>query len=150
MHHQFTYGTPRQQHSQPAATRTPGLSTAHSPLSRFVTTPTHNPRSRSVTAGVGKTELTKQLAAAMYGAPDALIRLDMSEFQERHSVSKLLGAPPGYVGYGEGGSLTEAIRRRPCSIVLFDEVEKAHPDVLSFLLQVRARPPPSCCCCCCC
>lgn len=67
---------------------------------------------------------------------DAIIRLDMSEYMERHSVSKLIGAPPGYIGYGEGGKLTEAVRRRPCSIVLFDEIEKAHPDVFSILLQI--------------
>lgn len=86
--------------------------------------------------GVGKTELTKVLAEQYFGTQDAIIRLDMSEYMERHSVSKLIGAPPGYVGYGEGGKLTEAVRRRPCSIVLFDEIEKAHPDVFSILLQI--------------
>ncbi|KAF6252630.1 ClpD chaperone, Hsp100 family [Scenedesmus sp. NREL 46B-D3] len=86
--------------------------------------------------GVGKTELSKVLAEQYFGTQDAIIRLDMSEYMERHSVSKLIGAPPGYVGYGEGGKLTEAVRRRPCSIVLFDEIEKAHPDVFSILLQI--------------
>jgi ATP-dependent Clp protease ATP-binding subunit ClpC len=86
--------------------------------------------------GVGKTELTKVLAEQYFGTQDAIIRLDMSEYMERHSVSKLIGAPPGYIGYGEGGKLTEAVRRRPCSIVLFDEIEKAHPDVFSILLQI--------------
>mmetsp|Transcript_5339 Transcript_5339/g.13620 ORF Transcript_5339/g.13620 Transcript_5339/m.13620 type:complete len:270 (-) Transcript_5339:888-1697(-) len=89
--------------------------------------------------GVGKTELTKALADVYFGDPDAMIRLDMSEFMERHSVSKLVGSPPGYVGHGEGGKLTEAVRRKPFSIVLLDEVEKAHPDVFNILLQVRAR-----------
>ncbi|CAN1317829.1 Chaperone protein ClpD, chloroplastic [Linum perenne] len=86
--------------------------------------------------GVGKTELTKALAACYFGTESAMIRLDMSEYMERHSVSKLIGAPPGYVGYGEGGTLTEAIRRRPFTLVLLDEVEKAHPDVFNILLQV--------------
>eukprot|EP00878_Enallax_costatus_P009482 GHUV01009908.1.p1 GENE.GHUV01009908.1~~GHUV01009908.1.p1 ORF type:complete len:746 (+),score=207.39 GHUV01009908.1:200-2437(+) len=86
--------------------------------------------------GVGKTELTKVLAEQYFGTQDAIIRLDMSEYMERHSISKLIGAPPGYIGYGEGGKLTEAVRRRPCSIVLFDEIEKAHPDVFSILLQI--------------
>jgi ATP-dependent Clp protease ATP-binding subunit ClpC len=90
--------------------------------------------------GVGKTELAKALAEGHFGAADAahapLIRLDMSEYMERHTVSKLIGAPPGYVGYGEGGKLTEAVRRRPFSLVLFDEIEKAHPDVFNVLLQV--------------
>ena len=86
--------------------------------------------------GVGKTELTKALARLMFDSEDALIRIDMSEYMEKHSVSKLAGAPPGYVGYGEGGQLTEKVRRKPFSIVLFDEVEKAHPDVFNTLLQV--------------
>lgn len=86
--------------------------------------------------GVGKTELTKVLAETYFGSQDAIVRLDMSEYMERHTVSKLIGAPPGYVGYGDGGKLTEAVRRRPCSIVLFDEIEKAHPDVFSILLQI--------------
>ncbi|KIY92495.1 ATP-dependent Clp protease ATP-binding subunit ClpC, partial [Monoraphidium neglectum] len=85
--------------------------------------------------GVGKTELVRALADHYYGSQDAIIRLDMSEYMERHTVSKLIGAPPGYVGYGEGGKLTEAVRRRPCAIVLFDEIEKAHPDVFNVLLQ---------------
>jgi ATP-dependent Clp protease ATP-binding subunit ClpC len=86
--------------------------------------------------GVGKTELTKALAEVYFGDAKAMIRLDMSEFMERHSVSKLVGSPPGYVGHGEGGKLTEAVRRKPFSIVLLDEVEKAHPDVFNILLQV--------------
>eukprot|EP00931_Biecheleriopsis_adriatica_P031212 TRINITY_DN1832_c0_g1_i3.p1 TRINITY_DN1832_c0_g1~~TRINITY_DN1832_c0_g1_i3.p1 ORF type:complete len:1034 (+),score=302.97 TRINITY_DN1832_c0_g1_i3:77-3178(+) len=86
--------------------------------------------------GVGKTELCKTLASSFFGSADSMIRLDMSEFMEKHTVSKLIGAPPGYVGYGEGGTLTEAVRRRPYSLVLFDEVEKAHPDVFNMLLQL--------------
>ncbi|WP_293935370.1 ATP-dependent chaperone ClpB [Iodobacter sp.] len=86
--------------------------------------------------GVGKTELTKALAEFLFDSPDHLIRLDMSEFMEKHSVSRLVGAPPGYVGYEEGGYLTEAVRRKPYSVILLDEVEKAHPDVFNILLQV--------------
>ncbi len=86
--------------------------------------------------GVGKTELAKALAATVFGSEDAMIRLDMSEFMERHTVSKLIGSPPGYVGYDEGGQLTEAVRRRPYSVILFDEIEKAHPDIFNTLLQV--------------
>jgi ATP-dependent Clp protease ATP-binding subunit ClpB len=86
--------------------------------------------------GVGKTELAKTLAAALFDTEDNMIRLDMSEYQERHTVSRLVGAPPGYVGYDEGGQLTEAVRRKPYSVVLFDEVEKAHPDVFNTLLQL--------------
>ena len=86
--------------------------------------------------GVGKTELTKTLARQMFGSEDALIQIDMSEFMERHSMSRLVGAPPGYVGYDEAGQLTEAIRRKPYSIVVFDEVEKAHPEALNLLLQI--------------
>jgi ATP-dependent Clp protease ATP-binding subunit ClpA len=86
--------------------------------------------------GVGKTELVKQLAADLFDSPEALIRLDMSEFMEKHAVSRLIGSPPGYVGYDEAGQLTEKIRRKPYSVVLFDEIEKAHPDVLNILLQV--------------
>lgn len=86
--------------------------------------------------GTGKTELTKSLAKVMFGSEDALIQIDMSEFMERHSVSRLVGAPPGYVGYEEAGQLTEAIRRKPYSIVVFDEVEKAHPEALNMLLQI--------------
>lgn len=86
--------------------------------------------------GVGKTELVKQLALDLFDSPDALIRLDMSEYMEKHTVSRLIGSPPGYVGYDEAGQLTEKIRRRPYSVVLFDEIEKAHPDVLNALLQI--------------
>jgi ATP-dependent Clp protease ATP-binding subunit ClpB len=86
--------------------------------------------------GVGKTELAKSLAAALFDTEENMIRIDMSEYQERHTVSRLVGAPPGYVGYEEGGQLTEAVRRKPYSVVLFDEVEKAHPDVFNTLLQV--------------
>jgi ATP-dependent Clp protease ATP-binding subunit ClpB len=86
--------------------------------------------------GVGKTELTKALANFLFDTDDAMIRLDMSEFMEKHSVARLIGAPPGYVGYEEGGYLTEAVRRRPYSVILLDEVEKAHPDVFNVLLQV--------------
>ena len=86
--------------------------------------------------GVGKTELSKTLADAMFGTENALIRVDMSEFMEKHTVSKLIGSPPGYVGYDEGGQLSEKVRRNPYSVVLFDEVEKAHPDVFNVLLQV--------------
>ena len=87
-------------------------------------------------SGVGKTELCKALARSIYGSTDALIRLDMSEYMEKHAVSRLVGAPPGYVGHGEGGELTEKVRRRPYSIVLLDELEKAHRDVCNLLLQI--------------
>ena len=86
--------------------------------------------------GVGKTELCKALAEDLFGEEDAMIRLDMSEFMEKHTVSKLIGSPPGYVGFEEGGQLTEKIRRKPYSVVLFDEIEKAHPDVFNMLLQI--------------
>ncbi|MBR3842444.1 MAG: ATP-dependent Clp protease ATP-binding subunit, partial [Christensenellaceae bacterium] len=86
--------------------------------------------------GVGKTELTKALASAMFGSEDAMIRLDMSEYMEKHTVSKLIGSPPGYVGFDDGGQLTEKVRRRPYSVVLFDEIEKAHPDIFNTLLQI--------------
>ena len=86
--------------------------------------------------GVGKTELVKVLAKELFNTPDALIRLDMSEFMEKHAVSKLIGAPPGYVGYDEAGQLTEKVRRKPYSVILFDEIEKAHPDILNILLQI--------------
>jgi ATP-dependent Clp protease ATP-binding subunit ClpB len=86
--------------------------------------------------GVGKTELARSLAAALFDSEDNIVRLDMSEYQERHTVSRLVGAPPGYVGYEEGGQLTEAVRRKPYSVVLFDEIEKAHTDVFNILLQV--------------
>ena len=86
--------------------------------------------------GVGKTELVKQLAAILFNTPESLIRLDMSEFMEKHAVSRIIGSPPGYVGYDEAGQLTEKIRRKPYSVILFDEIEKAHPDVLNILLQI--------------
>jgi ATP-dependent Clp protease ATP-binding subunit ClpC len=86
--------------------------------------------------GVGKTELAKALAGYFFGSEDNLIRIDMSEFMEHHTTSKLIGSPPGYVGYQEGGQLTEAVRRKPYSVVLFDEIEKAHPDVFNVLLQI--------------
>ena len=86
--------------------------------------------------GVGKTELCKALAEAMFGTENALIRVDMSEYMEKHSVSKMIGSPPGYVGYEEGGQLSEKVRRNPYSVILFDEIEKAHPDVFNILLQV--------------
>lgn len=86
--------------------------------------------------GVGKTELTKALAASYFGSETSMLRLDMSEYMERHTVSKLIGSPPGYVGYGEGGTLTEAIRKRPFTVVLLDEIEKAHPDIFNILLQI--------------
>src|SRR6185437_5738255 len=86
--------------------------------------------------GVGKTELAKALAEFLFDDDGAMLRVDMSEYMEKHSVARLIGAPPGYVGYEEGGSLTEAVRRRPYQVILFDEVEKAHPDVFNVLLQV--------------
>ena len=86
--------------------------------------------------GVGKTELAKALAATLFDSEENLVRLDMSEYMERHAVSRLIGAPPGYVGYDEGGQLTEAVRRKPYSVILFDEIEKAHPDVFNVLLQI--------------
>ena len=86
--------------------------------------------------GVGKTELSKALAEALFGQEEALVRVDMSEYMEKHSVSKLIGSPPGYVGFEEGGQLSEKIRRKPYSVILFDEIEKAHPDVFNILLQV--------------
>jgi len=87
-------------------------------------------------SGVGKTELSKVLAEFLFGDEDTLIQLDMSEYMEKHTVSRLIGSPPGYVGYEEGGQLTEAVRRKPFSVVLFDEIEKAHPDVFNTLLQI--------------
>ena len=87
-------------------------------------------------SGVGKTELAKALAEFMFGDEDALVRMDMSEYREQHTVSRLFGAPPGYVGYEEGGQLTEAVRRRPYRVILFDEIEKAHPEVWNALLQI--------------
>ena len=106
--------------------------------SRVGISPKHKPVSFIFvgSTGVGKTELVKQLADDLFHSPDSLIRLDMSEFMEKHSVSRLVGSPPGYVGYDEAGQLTEKIRRKPYSVVLFDEIEKAHPDVLNILLQI--------------
>ena len=106
--------------------------------SRVGISPKHKPVSFIFvgSTGVGKTELVKQLADDLFDSPDSLIRLDMSEFVEKHSVSRLVGSPPGYVGYDEAGQLTEKIRRKPYSVVLFDEIEKAHPDVLNILLQI--------------
>ena len=86
--------------------------------------------------GVGKTELARTLAEFMFGDEDAMIQVDMSEYMEKHNVSRLVGSPPGYVGYDEGGQLTEAVRRKPYSVVLLDEIEKAHPDVFNMLLQI--------------
>lgn len=103
-----------------------GISAKHKPVSMIFAGPT----------GVGKTELVKQLAADLFDTDDALIRLDMTEFMEKHSVSRLIGAPPGYVGYDDAGQLTEKVRRKPYCVVLFDEIEKAHPDVLNILLQI--------------
>ena len=106
--------------------------------SRVGISPKHKPVSFIFvgSTGVGKTELVKQLADDLFDSPDSLIRLDMSEFMEKHSVSRLVGSPPGYVGYDEAGQLTEKIRRKPYAVVLFDEIEKAHPDVLNILLQI--------------
>ena len=106
--------------------------------SRVGISPKHKPVSFIFvgSTGVGRTELVKQLADDLFNSPDSLIRLDMSEFMEKHSVSRLVGSPPGYVGYDEAGQLTEKIRRKPYSVVLFDEIEKAHPDVLNILLQI--------------
>ena len=86
--------------------------------------------------GVGKTALAKALAASWFGSEKALLKFDMSEYQEQHTTARLLGAPPGYLGHDEGGQLTEAVRRRPYSVVLFDEIEKAHPDIQNILLQI--------------
>ena len=106
--------------------------------SRVGISPKHKPVSFIFvgSTGVGKTELVKQMAVDMFDSPDALIRLDMSEFMEKHSVSRIVGSPPGYVGYDEAGQLTEKIRRKPYAVILFDEIEKAHPDVLNVLLQI--------------
>src|SRR5256886_2394705 len=93
-------------------------------------------RQRLGPTGVGKTELARALAEFLFDDDRGLVRIDMSEFMEKHSVARLIGAPPGYVGYEEGGYLTEAVRRRPYSVVLFDEIEKAHPDVFNALLQI--------------
>ena len=104
-----------------------GLSDPNRPLGSFIFLgPT----------GVGKTELARALAEFLFDDDQAMVRIDMSEYMEKHSVSRLIGAPPGYVGYDEGGQLTEAVRRRPYSVILFDEIEKAHPDVFNVLLQI--------------
>jgi ATP-dependent Clp protease ATP-binding subunit ClpB len=86
--------------------------------------------------GVGKTELAKALASYMFDTEEAIVRIDMSEYMEKHAVARLIGAPPGYVGFEEGGQLTEAMRRRPYAVILFDEIEKAHPDVFNIMLQI--------------
>lgn len=104
-----------------------GLKSPNRPIASFIF---------SGPTGVGKSELAKSLASYYFGSEDSMVRLDMSEFMERHTVSKLIGSPPGYVGYSEGGQLTEAVRRRPYTIVLFDEIEKAHPDVFNMMLQI--------------
>jgi len=104
-----------------------GLKNPNRPIASFIF---------SGPTGVGKTELTKALAAYFFGSEEAMVRIDMSEYMERHTVSKLIGAPPGFVGYQEGGQLTEAVRRRPYTVVLFDEIEKAHPDVFNLMLQI--------------
>nr|AIA61144.1 Clp protease ATP binding subunit [Cyanidiaceae sp. MX-AZ01] len=104
-----------------------GLKNPNRPIASFIF---------SGPTGVGKTELTKALASYFFGSMDAMVRLDMSEYMERHTVSKLIGSPPGYVGYNEGGQLTEAVRKRPYTVILFDEIEKAHPDVFNILLQI--------------
>ena len=104
-----------------------GLKEEHRPIGSFIF---------SGPTGVGKTELTKALAAVMFGDENAMLRLDMSEYMEKHTVSKLIGSPPGYVGFEEGGQLTEKVRRKPYSVILFDEIEKAHPDVFNMLLQI--------------
>ena len=115
-----------------------GLKNPNRPIASFIF---------SGPTGVGKSELAKTLASFYFGSEEAMVRLDMSEYMERHTVSKLIGSPPGYVGYNEGGQLTEAVRRRPYTVVLFDEIEKAHPDVFNTMLQVRGGPRPVACAC---
>lgn len=102
-----------------------GLADPNRPIASFIFVPT----------GVGKTELAKA-RAYLFDTEDSMVRIDMSEYMEKHSVSRLVGAPPGYVGYEEGGQLTEAVRRRPYAVILFDEIEKAHPDVFNIMLQI--------------
>merc|ERR1711907_531549 len=104
-----------------------GLKNPNRPIASFIF---------SGPTGVGKTELTKALATYFFGSEEAMVRLDMSEYMERHTVSKLIGSPPGYVGYQEGGQLTEAVRRRPYTVILFDEIEKSHPDIFNMMLQI--------------
>jgi ATP-dependent Clp protease ATP-binding subunit ClpC len=104
-----------------------GLKSPNRPIASFIF---------SGPTGVGKTELCEALATYFFGSEEAMVRLDMSEYMERHTVSKLIGSPPGYVGYNEGGQLTEAVRRRPYTVVLFDEIEKGHPDVFNLMLQI--------------
>ena len=104
-----------------------GLKNPNRPIASFIF---------SGPTGVGKTELTKALASYFFGSEEAMVRLDMSEYMERHNIAKLIGSPPGYVGFSEGGLLTEQVRRKPYTVVLFDEVEKAHPDVFNLLLQI--------------
>merc|ERR1712219_24618 len=104
-----------------------GLKNPNRPIASFIF---------SGPTGVGKSELAKSLASYYFGSEEAMVRLDMSQFMERHTVSKLIGSPPGYVGHQEGGQLTEAVRRRPYTVILFDEIEKAHPDIFNMMLQI--------------
>ena len=104
-----------------------GLKSPNRPIGSFIF---------SGPTGVGKTELAKALAEAVFGSEDNMIRVDMSEFMEKHSTAKLIGSPPGYVGYDDGGHMSEQVRKKPYSVILFDEIEKAHPDVFNILLQI--------------